>query len=132
MYLYVSDTSSVSIHQNNLPHDFIYELPRSLDLSGQWELSLRQVFLKTINTVFKQNLYVYCDIIEDSIVHGEWKPLLKVIRRTVPNESKDNIFVRVTVQNLSRFRITLKTVEGGIPVIQKGGILFLFELRQKT
>lgn len=127
MYIHVSFDSSSELYNENQPDDFIYELPMELYLPGKWVLGVHEVIFKT---ELKQNTYIYCDIIEHSIVNGELRPLLRVVRRPV-NQSPI-FYVPVIVTHLKRFKITLRTKTDSIPNLPTGGLLFVLELKQNN
>lgn len=125
MYLHVSFDSSSDLYIENRPDDFIFELPSELHLPGQWLLGVKEVIFKSD---LRQNTYIYCDIIEHSIVHGQLRPLLRVIR----NSTKQGqcLYMPVIVSYLKRIRIWLRTKTDTAPLLPTGGILIVLELKQ--
>ena len=75
-YLFVSSSDSLEYFPDNKPCDFNVKLPQTLELTGTWTCSLRDI--KCVTTSDK-DLYVYSDFLQDSYVNNKKLPLLQYI-----------------------------------------------------
>ena len=125
MYVYVSSKDSSAEHVDNTNFDYLYELPLELDLEGSWSCALLEIILeKKINTCF----YVYCDIVQNSVVHGKMLPILRVIRDT--NQYEKPYYVPLVVNSVKRIRIYIKTKDGQTPNIAMKDCMFVIHFRK--
>lgn len=115
MLVYVSWDSSTHIHKGNTPTDFTYELPFAFELGNKATCDLHEVFLEHKIPVRGkpkskriQDLYIYCDILEQSVVHGELKKLLRIVYRSDQNLKPTKCFVSTPCFNRMQFSIRNK------------------------
>lgn len=100
-------------YPGNKPDDFRYHLSEPIVLEGSgWRCALRE--LKTIVTTLR-NLYVFCDIVEDSNVLGKKLP---IVRRIAPEQTGRLIYkydstvsFKVTRPVITSLRITISEGE---------------------
>ena len=111
-YLYVSSTDSRWIYPGNTANDFTIELPRYLNLEGNWEIAL--VELRVTGDLDGRDFYVKSDLLQPDPIYSE-----RILRRVwVKNKSK-NVETRykvpfyrsITSRNVKRFNVTLKPVD---------------------
>ena len=110
MYLVVGSADSKLIHPTNSPCEFIAELSRLTNLKGIWKCALVDY---NIGKQQREDLYVYCDLIQESPVHGEKLPLLRIIRRS--GDISNPYYIPVNKDYVYRLRFTIKTAKGKLP-----------------
>ena len=79
-YLYIQSDESDDYFSDNEVYRFKVHLNLPLMLNGNWKLALTEFYAvddsklrsKTVDT-----LYIYTDLCNESIVHGEEQPLLR-------------------------------------------------------
>lgn len=74
-YFFLSSRDSEKIYKQNNANDFIVELPVPLELDGRWECGLMDIQLSP--TSFPKQLYVFCDLCNDSYVSNNKLPILR-------------------------------------------------------
>ena len=126
MYLYISPTDFTGKqYPNNTQYDFIYELPHPVSLEGDWGCAIVEVLLKR---KLSENLYVFCDIVDNSIVHGESVPLLRTIENKV--EYLNPFYHKITLNKIKRLRISIRTKRNSIPVVNLSACTLVLEIKQ--
>lgn len=108
IYLVISSDDSLATHPNNNAFSFIVDLPRSINLEGNWSCAL-QNFTFEANNGHVQNLFIYCDVCRESLVNEKYLPLLKMVTSTgdqsplvfipVSQTSFNNIMVNIRLEN---------------------------------
>lgn len=129
MFLFVSHLSCKDRHPLNTSTDFVYDIPALGLLEGEWSLAVNEVFF---GSKLASDVFIYCEGIEESIVHDQIKPLLKIIRRPttliIPNFFKINIKPLYSLSfRLRSFDSDLKEI---LPQLPSEGISILLELRK--
>lgn len=76
MFLFLSSDTCTNIHPSNNPWEFTIDLPKLLNVSGDWGCALTEIQYDGGNS---EDLYVFCDICEFSCVNGALLPLLRVV-----------------------------------------------------
>lgn len=109
MYLIISPKDSILTHSTNTVYEFISELPKEIELEGKWVCGLVECDLDPK----PKTLYMYCDIVQNSIVQGQLKPILKIL--TEKNEFNQICYFPVTRSRLHRIRISIRTKEDQLP-----------------
>ena len=96
----LSSNDSLHMHADNKSHDFTVELPRNLNAS---ECALGVMIYSNTNPT--EELYVLCDICEESYAHNSMIPLLRVVLE--PGEISNLYFVPITRKDIQRIRIRI-------------------------
>ena len=118
-YLYVSSGDSLWIFPRNKGNDFSIELPRYLNLEGNWEVAI--VELKVSGDLGDRDFYVKSDLIQPDPLYGN-----TILRRAwVKNKNYQTRYAfpfyhPLTSRNVKRFNVTLEPVNSywtGIPAI---------------
>ena len=78
-YLHVSPADSKSIYSGNTANDFLVELPKSLDLSGEWECALYAATLKAKRQKLATSLTLTCDLMVESYCLGQMCQVLRYL-----------------------------------------------------
>ncbi len=79
--LYLSSDDCLVIHPNNVQSDFTIELPKPLQLEGQWNVELLHFRAdlkaqKNEGASPQRNLYIFSSICEESYVLDNYMPVL--------------------------------------------------------
>lgn len=74
----LNSKDSVSIYKDNKSYNFIVHLPRQLSFSGNWTVSLLE-FTYLGAKPSEPELYVYCNLCDNTIVGEREVPLLRRI-----------------------------------------------------
>jgi len=106
-YLFLSSEDSKLIHSNT-NSDFTIELPTALE--GKFTCGVTQI---KINNTTKEDLCVYCDIIEESYINDSLLPLLRVIKRS--NTFNPVYYFNVKQIRIPRIKIWIRTRSGSKP-----------------
>ena len=103
MYLYIAWKDSLGTHPNNQPYDFIVDLPKTLRLEDQWEVSLTDIKVRSTK---RASFYLVVDFCEERILGGSQYP---VLRRIDDKSSQYTFpyFVKVVKAELQSLRFTL-------------------------
>ena len=75
-YVFTSSSDSLTFYPDNQPFDLKVHLPEISHLSGTWTCSLLD--LKCVTTSDTE-LYVFADILEDSLVNSKKLPLIQYV-----------------------------------------------------
>ena len=111
-FIFLKSDDCLDVYPENDPQCFRYQLSEPILLEGSgWHCALRE--LKTIVTTLR-NIYVYCDIIEDSNVLGKKLPIL---RRIAP-ESIGRVIC--TYDSCIAFKITRPVISSLCITIKEG------------
>ena len=112
MYLFLSSNDSKIFHPHNSPFNFTIELPKTLDLQGNWKCALAEIFY---SESLDQDLFVYCDICEYSYIDDGYKPILRVVNGS---DIYDTLFYQpITTQFVNRIHIYIKDEAGNQPSV---------------
>ena len=110
MYLFISSDDCLSLHPENTSTNFITELPKPLYLEGEWSCAV--VRLNLGNST--DQLYgIYCDIVQNSCVHGLLKPILNLLSQSGVVELP--YYIPLNTENVYRIRIILLDDKGKTP-----------------
>ena len=109
MYVYLKSTDSIDIHQANSTYVFTVELPTSLTFDGNWYCALLYC-----SQPKREDHVILCDILEDSIIHGTLRPVLRKVKAKV--EEFDLLhYVRVNAQSTSRLALRVLKADTLLP-----------------
>ena len=90
MRMIVRSTESKNEFPKNKPWDFRIQLPKWLNLTGKWKIELVAFGVdRVVKDTFKNEIFVYSDICEMSLVGEKERPLL---RRIYISETGNMIF----------------------------------------
>lgn len=71
-------TDSVNLFPSNAPCNFKIQLPQSINLQGTWAIALREISTTSWSSEpVSGEIYVYCNLCDDTIVGPREEPLLK-------------------------------------------------------
>ena len=90
MYIIARHTDSKTLYTDNNTNDFRTHLDTTLQLSSEYVVGVKEIFLTPVwskNKFKPGQIYLYCDIVEDSYVGGKRAPLLRVINIPVVRSS---------------------------------------------
>lgn len=131
MLLFVSHDSCKEHHPLNTPSDFVYDIPVLRQLEGEWSLGVIDVLF---SSKLASDVFIYCDGIEESIVHNQVKPLLKVIRR--PSTVVIPTFFKINIKPLYSLSFRMRTFDSDlkeiVPRLPSDGISLLLEIRKNN
>ena len=113
MYLFISSKDSSLIHLQNNSCEFISELPKTINIPGEWSCALMECH---IGDKKGEDLLICCDLVENSCVHGKLVPVLTIISQSGAVDHP--YYVPICRDQIYRLRIRLLTVEGKIPSIK--------------
>ena len=110
IYLFLSSNDSLDYYTGNNPASFTVRLPESANLEGNWACALRDF---QCHPQTSSDLYVFCDVIQDSYVRDRKLPILQHIPRqenggSVVQNYDTSICFRVTRPNLNSVSIYIK------------------------
>ena len=111
MYLFIGSSDSTDIHSENNSCEFIIELPRHINLEGNWTCAILECDIGP--DTWEEELYISCDLIQNSCVHGKLAPVLAVVNKTT--SFTNPFYIPVSKDNVYRMRIQLLTKEGRHP-----------------
>lgn len=80
LYLFLSSTDSPRFCPYNSPSEFVVRLPETFHLEGKWTCALKEIKCTTTKNV---GLYVFCDLVTESVVKGRKLPILQHISQEV-------------------------------------------------
>ena len=106
--LFVSSADSKSYFPQNCPSDFSIQLREIIHLEGDWTCSLRAI--KCVTTT-DTDLYVFCDLLEESYVHDTKLPILQYVpgkQGKVVRDFDCNTSQRLISNNISTIRIYIR------------------------
>ena len=72
-YLYVSSDDSLDLNTSNNAYDFTVNLPKSI--TGDFVIALGEITY----TSHEEDLYVFCDLCEDSYIKNTSLPILRSV-----------------------------------------------------
>ena len=112
MYLFLDSNDSKSSHPQNSAFDFIVELPRPLNLQGEWKCALVEI---AYSASVDEDLYVFCDICEYSYIDDGYKPILRIVNGSDIFDKL--IYIPITVPTAARIHMYIKDRKGNIPSV---------------
>lgn len=124
MYLCVSPTDSVALHPSSNNDSFVFELPTPLYLDGMWSCGLAQVGFDKSQI---KEVYIYCDLVGSSVVHGKLAPLLRICKKSV--SFSEPFYLPITRNIIERIRFTLKQKDDS-PFGVKGDYFFILHFKR--
>lgn len=106
-FLMINSKDCANFYKHNAPYDFTIELPRELELGEKWECALTEInFNNTFEISQKvQEIYVFCDVCEDSFIRNHQLPILRRISLGGDKKSYTFNFIFPYYINVSRNRI---------------------------
>lgn len=113
-YLFLSSDDSLTYHPDNNSYDFTVELSR--ELKGAKRLALCELVFTPIN----EDLYVFCDVCDDSYALDRSLPLLRIVNAS--GEVSNLYFQDVTRSHVHRIRIYIRTKRLEIPSADIGTV----------
>ena len=111
-YIITNHEDSKHFFSSNDPFDFILELPETIYSTGNSSLALLD---HNITVDFIGELYVYCDIIQNSLVNGDQLPLLRIIKNKRDNSFTFPYFIKLNIDHFKRIRFYIRMGDGGVP-----------------
>ncbi len=108
-YLFLNSEDSKDFHSNKNT-EFIIELPDALE--GKFTCALTEIKFENTTT---EDLYIYCDIIEDSYVNNSFLPLLRIV--TESTKFHTLYYLKVKQSRIPRIKVSIKTREGKAPTL---------------
>ena len=105
MLIYVNSVDSVNAHFSNSSVSFAVNInpPLQLQDKEEWVCALMEC---DFGPDYKEELYIYCDLIEPSIVKGRWRNVLRVVTGSgIYPQPYYNPIVRTYIDQI-RFRLT--------------------------
>jgi hypothetical protein len=110
-YLFLASSDSKEFYPENIPSQFIVQLPHILQLQGDWFCALRSFDYRG-DTVLPPELYICSDICEDSIVRNTQTSVLQYINTPEKTKSlslqfKDPYYLKITQTQLNRIKFCL-------------------------
>jgi hypothetical protein len=115
-FIFLSSQDSKDYFEDNTPYKFTVHLTETLDLTqGTWYCALKEVSLKLTTPV---NMYIYCNIVEDTHVLGRKKPILQFIPRqqkTIVQSYDSSIAFRVKQPCMQTITIYIEKRNGAKP-----------------
>lgn len=113
-FLFITSEDSKDQHPGNTASDFTIELPRPLNLDGNWACSIREVqFPNNLDTPVA---YICADLCQESLTCDTYYPVLRVVP-TSPSKSVTTLtfttpyYITVKQDKLQRFRIFIRGVQ---------------------
>ena len=116
MYIYVTHLDSRNTFFANEPLSFHVQIqpPIHLDPNENWTCALMECdFGEEPEDIFEKNLYIYCDLINPSVVKGKYQNLLRVVDKSrifsLP------YFIPITRTIIDQIHFQIRTLEGNKP-----------------
>lgn len=118
-YIYVKSSESDEFFANNKVYSFKVQLDYPLTLPGTWKVALLEFHAtETSKSIIKADeaLYIYTNLVEESIVNGKRRPLLRRLEKN--SKAKwdfvfDNPFyVKLAKPEIREFQIYIKKEDG--------------------
>ena len=130
-YIFLSSKDSLRYHPDNKGYNFTVELPKRVELRGNWKVALCDIFL---NEKISDTLMVYSDICDYSFVRDSLEPILRMV---MPNNKRSQIFsyrfyLGVRQSNLGRIKIYIKDSSFKNVVALKGEIQLTLHLKKEN
>ena len=110
MYIFLRSDDSVSTHPTNNPLEFLSELPKTVTADGNYTCALVEC---VITPDVSDSYIIYCDIVENSCVHGKLLPVLNIIDKSGTVDLP--YYIPLSRGTIHRIRIRLLNKEGTIP-----------------
>ena len=117
LYLYLSSVDSLQHFPNNSLSDFTIHLPTEYRFDGTWTCALRAI---KCETTISKDLYVFCDIVEDSYVRDRKMPILQYIPGEKGIISKDydsSVCPALTRTSLNTLRVYIRDYKMNEPAL---------------
>ena len=106
---------SKEFHPRNTSSDFTLELPETIHLEGDWVIALTEIY--TLEDI-SEPLLILCDICEQSIHEGKWKPVLKLIYPDCIQFSNLH-YIPIKNRNINRIRFRIKGSATGKDILSE-------------
>ncbi|OOY54058.1 hypothetical protein BOW00_12350, partial [Solemya velum gill symbiont] len=108
MPIFVLTSDSLSRYPENQPHDFRVYLPKPLELHGNWTVSLNEFSVDSGK--LKNELYVYCNLCDDSCVVDRKIPLLRRVSMKRPTNQIFALPYRIPIRltHVSEIHVYIK------------------------
>jgi len=113
MYFFLSPEDSRDSFPNNNEWDFTTILPKQTYLPGKWLCALTEIYYSESIT---EDLYVFCDLCEDSVVKSTSLPVLKIVCASGLIFSP--YFMKVTRSELTQVRIYIRNTHMKAPSVR--------------
>ena len=113
-YLFLSSTDSLDLSPNNSTYDFTVTLPQTI--MGEFKIALVEMHY----TSHFEDLYVYCDIAEQSYVKDSSLPILRIVSQM--GEFGNLYFFPVTRRAIQRIRVYITNKDFETPLQDAGPI----------
>ena len=110
MYIFIRSNDSNTTHPGNTSTEFISELPRPVVLEDELNCALVEC---DIGDKTGESFIIYCDLVENSCVHGQLIPILNIITKS--GSVNFPYYIPVSKNAISRIRIRLLNKEGETP-----------------
>ena len=114
-YLYLSSSDSELYYPNNTATDFTVELTETLNLPGEWECSLLEIFF---TKRIAGDIVVFSDLCANSNISNTKLPVLRFLQNGTykSNSSFLNLIsLPITQREIQRIKIYIRTVSGDLP-----------------
>jgi hypothetical protein len=128
--LVLRSTDSVELYPDNTPWDFWVQLPKPLVCNGSWTIALLEITSRS--TKVNRDLYVYCNVCENTIVGDREQPLL---RRVFQTRNWNNIYevpyeVSVRLGEIQSIHVYIRDVQGNPASFLKDGVTVTLRLKR--
>ena len=131
-FLFLSSQDSLNYYPDNQQSDFSVYLPQVLHLEGVWTVALKEISLFNLA---RQELIIYCNICEDSVVNAAKLPILK--RLSLPQNRNnpitltypDSFYIPVKTKQISTVRIYIQK-QGNSIKLGKGSTTCVLHLKR--
>lgn len=130
MYIFVSSHDSKTYYPSNTGWDFRVELPVPIKEAHLYEIALTHVFYPYQLGIENQYFYIFCDIVEESIVNGSKHQILGSFFQIGSIETPQ--YLPIIKDPLHRIHCFIKHSDLTEPAITHLPIFFTLHLKKKT
>ena len=110
MYIFIRSDDSILTHPNNNSTEFLAELPKTIVVDEKYSCALVEC---DIGKDLKEPYIIFCDIVENSCVHGKLIPILNIISQSGTVDLP--YYIPLSRGIINRVRIRLLDKEGASP-----------------
>ena len=118
MLLYLSSQDSSTYYPNNNSADFRSYLSEPLQLTGQYVVSLIELYMPGLEVNEFPVLFVYCSLCEELLVGGVKKPVLRMCDILDDNEIQrfpQLVHIPIREQTVNEIRVYINWPDGSTP-----------------
>lgn len=120
IYIYLSSTDSTNVFPDNNSFDFTVDLNRNI--SGRFLVALSDFYCENFN----EPLYIFCDIVNTSFIHGQYLPALRLVHAN--GEAINLQYHKASRNSIQRIRVYIRDKDLKLPSLPIGRVSCVLKL----